>query len=119
MKKTVIFFEPQSSLLEKVKESLLENEEYSCLTMSNPIEYGQTLGILKASCTISSQLEITESYSKETRKIIRLAKHKNIFLTDKLVPDKIKNKLAENGINEILKDTISEKIFPSVDSVPT
>ena len=111
MKNSIIFFAPLSSLLEKVKESLEKGGEYSCLVISNPLEYGQVLELLQTSYTISSDLNTTQAYATEFKKLISSANHKNIFISEKNVSDALKNSLFDEGINEVLKDSTSEKII--------
>lgn len=111
MKKTAIFFKPYNQTLESIKASLEPLEDYSIYEVGNPQEYGQILGILEGSYTFSSDLDVTKKYVKLNKKILVLGKHKNVFVSNELIPPRIQNALVDHGIDEILKENLPVKLY--------
>lgn len=105
--KNLIFIQPYSKKTQLLLERVSQDDDFMIFEVDALNEYGQIIGVLEQSITVSSDLQKTKIYLQESSDFVRVKDSKNILIQDSEIPSFLLSKLKSSGLNEVILEEIS------------
>ena len=109
MGKPIIFLEPLSPNLKKLKDTISSDEAYSIYELEDPAEYKQLIATIGASLTVCSELKKMAKVLSDNKAIHKKNNNKSLLLSGEKLAYSITDKIQKLGLTEILYEPIVPK----------
>lgn len=109
VERNIVFLYPISEKLKELKDELENDESYVVYELDSVAEYGQLIGVMDHSITLSSDFKKTEQYLNECKKFVKGKTAKNFLVQDKNILPHMFTKLQRLGLNEVMQESLPLK----------